>query len=214
MDVAGVIIGSVALLLSLFGAAVSAVQLTHYIRFRKPRLRAEYAKLPVKKGASGSTIGPGKVVINARGGARPMAITTRQIHFFLPSGQPLGGYGSGSIRTTARSTLGMAPLPSLVELPPEEWLRLEVDIDPFSLKQLPERLDMAVYLATAESRLPPLLVPFVLSKDDTKYQFDNLDELRRNSDWTWDHPGRATRDRLRRLSRRAWQRFRVYRKTR
>ncbi len=175
MDVAGVIVGSIALLLALLSLAVPGYQLQRYFRFRKPLFKIEKAWLEVSRLPPPNErevfVGPGKIVLNARGATRPIFLREYEVFSFRPDGER-GRVGGGSGQALR------------VELPPEQWTRLELDlIVGFGLGELdeiPRKREVEVYLKSPEEPFR-VLVPLELTRRKNQYVLDDYKELRRNA---------------------------------
>lgn len=185
MDVAGVILGSLSLLL---GLVLSAYQLQRFFRFRRPLFKVEEVELPAREQQAGKKaytfVGPGKVVINARGANRPISIKESQVIFLGGAEKkPLGGYGSSGITANKAGATGILSLPFLVDLPTETWHRFHIDLGQVGIQKEhlgPEStLELELHLRSPEE---PFVVPVKLratQKGDSYF----LDDMEEESRW-------------------------------
>jgi hypothetical protein len=110
MDIATTIAAWLALALGIPSAAVAALQVQHYIRFRQPVFTIKELELPVVRKAGVTFAGPGKIVLNARGARYPVTLT-RWGCFLFNTGSKQGT--GGGIFTEG-----------LITLDPEVWTEL------------------------------------------------------------------------------------------
>lgn len=152
---AALIVGSIALILSVFASMVSGYQVQRYWRFRKPVFRVEEAALGVDQqefeGKRYARLGRGKVVINARGSMRLTQVREWGLSHYGPDGRPLGGFETGKLQPMPSST-GVAKGDFVVELPPEEWTRFQIDLGMMTvpMDELPDLYTFDLFLATPE----------------------------------------------------------------
>ena len=162
MDVAGVILGSLALILTLLSATVAGFQLRHHVRFRRPVFAVRQAELEAKMKREFAIVGPGSIVLNIRGAAHPVTINKWEAVLF-DGDRPRGGFSTEMARP--------------ITLEPEVWtlvpIRFEVGMglntDP------PSSLVVEVYLTNPRD---VFIVPvrLKLAKDGSRYYHDDLDQ--------------------------------------
>ena len=91
MEVAGIIIGSISLLLSL---SLGTIEIQRRVRYRKPQFRVESAEIPVdKEMGTGDkryvSLGQGQLILNVRGSRDTIMFGHYESMFFRPDGSPL-----------------------------------------------------------------------------------------------------------------------------
>lgn len=174
MDIAGVIIGSIALLLSLFASVVPGVRLVRYFRFRKPVFKIRDAQLDVRRvppESEGHVLaGPGHIVLDVRGASQPMLLREYEVFAF----QRLEGESPGGVGLTG---------PEInVQLPPEKWVtvRLEVELGYIVGKHddIPRTFELEAYIKSPEEVFV-VTVPLFLTQGKDKYLLDKHNEWRR-----------------------------------
>jgi len=177
MEVAGVVIGSIALTLALFSSAYAAFQLQHVIHFRKPVFTVEEVELPVKERAGYTFfVGPGHFVVNVRGATHLVTLTKQMIHFFR-GGRPRGGFGTEMT----------------MSIPPLVWTRVAVPFQiGMGMEELPPSLDVEIYLSNPRD-LYVVPIQVELSQDSSKYVYHDWGYTRLIHRMVWRHHGRLRR---------------------
>lgn len=143
MDVAGVVIGSLALLLSVLASALAGVQVKREFDFRKPLFKVTAAELEGRLNAGAALVGPGKIQFRVRGANSAITLTSWQLGF----------------NSTKNVFQGTPEQPFSVNLPIRAWTS-------FSL-----RLDSPLTASVGTDRLPAtvdLVAPF--TTPDTVYR--------------------------------------------
>ena len=195
MDILTTVAAWLALALAVPSAAVAALQVQHYIRFRRPVFTVQEAELPLQRTSYGLTmVGPGKIALNARGARYPVTLT--RCGCMLYTSGRMGGSGGAWFAQ------------DLVTLQPEVWTGLPVEHFGIGIPgELPSHLYGEVYLLNPrDTFVVPLKLK--LSGGGSKYSLDEFAELTRWAGRTWDRgrrgfPGmlRAFQARLRRAHR-------------
>ena len=165
MDVAGVVIGSIALFLALFSSSVAVFQLQHYVRFRRPVFAVRDARpLPVVVTGGDWGAGSVKVVVNARGARYPITFTKSEV-VLLTSERGHAGVGAGV------SSEGQG-----FTLQPEVWTTIELEsVGIGAPGDPPARLRGEIYLSNPRD---VFTVPlnFKLAGDGLTYYLDDGNE--------------------------------------
>jgi hypothetical protein len=177
VEVAGVVIGSLALVLGLFSSAYAAFQVHDFIRFRKPVFTVHEAELPVKHGATWHSVGPGGFVLAVRGAANAVTVTKWEIILFRRGG-PAGGLGEDRV----------------TNIPPRVWTRITSPSIHVVVQSVPPPtfLDVEIYL-TNPRNLYIVPIRLKLSEDGSKYYYHDLGYMHRLHRTMWRHQGRLRR---------------------
>lgn len=196
MALAGVIIGSVAIVLSVFAAGVALFQLQRLWRFRRPVFVIESADFEINRserdGKKLIGLDPGRVVFNARGASRPFPLVALRIKYpHVGNPRVAGGFGSGSPPGYPHpSGQYLVELPYIGKLPAESWSRfqllavtdaaiafgsLDEDVQP------PESINLDLYFESPEEEFPS--IPLALCRSGTEnYVLDRSMQKSRRSD--------------------------------
>lgn len=156
MDVAGVVIGSIALLLSLFGSAYAGVQLTRAFRFRQPKVFVEEGELPARHEEGCTIIGPGSIDVSIRGASRSMTLSGYDIIF------PQSERGAVS-----------SPKKGLnIQIATRSYHKLTFQIDTYVIStagEPPQEYAAYLVLRTPDETLPPTTIALYRADDATRY---------------------------------------------
>ena len=184
MALAGVVIGSVALFLSVFASIVALYQLQHYWRFRKPVFKIESAEFGVRRHEVPGKpqlafLTDGNLVLNVRGASRAMSLSHYTVTYPDPrvAGAVGGGFGAGSPRLKAKpSGLDVVETPYIVELPAETWKRLDLEVamgaplvdwqDEGGDMEPPKYVELGLHFESPEERFPRIPIPLRRSGDE------------------------------------------------
>ena len=160
MDVAGVVIGSMALFLALFSSTVAGFQLQHYVRFRKPVFTVKEAQLPVRIRQSQAFLGPGDIVLNIRGAMHPVTLNKWEMIFFM--GRIKIGSG-GEVRPTT--------------LEPHVWTLVPIRLDSGIALQDGPRASLQAEIYFTNPR-DVFIIPLQLKlvEDGSRYALDDAGE--------------------------------------
>lgn len=159
-------VGTIAAIVVAVGGLIAiilgAIQLKHYLDFRRPLVHPKDVDLPVSRKAGHALIGPGALLLNLRGARNPVTITKWEYMFFKPEG---GGGGQGSEG------------PSFT-LEPQVWRQFAIPIEGgLGLKgDPPASLYVEVYLSNPRDVFTGRM-KLKLTDDCSKYYLDNLDEF-------------------------------------
>ena len=190
MDVAGVVIGSIALLLSLFGVAAAGFQVQRYYRFRRPQFKPVDASFEANvRDSSRVTIGPGKVTFLVRGASRPILLTQYEIY----SSQPDPNSGRFGVSSTEELN---------VELMPEGYRKLNFEAilgyPVVGQTTPPRKFTFEVFIKSPEEVFV-VSVPLMLTQGADRYVLDTYKDWWRFANRTYFRQKYGLRDRIRRL---------------
>jgi len=179
VDVANLVIGLIALVLSLFSSAYVAVQLQRFVRFRKVAFHIEDFDLPVKEDSGFKSLGLGEIPVNVRGASEAVTLTFQEMIVYT---EGRSGGGPGNL--------------CAIHIAPFEWQRIQVRFaGRIGLPQndIPRILDVDLNLSNPDDvYVVPLRLK--LSPDGSKYTYINWGHTRRYLYRTmWRHNTRLRR---------------------
>ena len=134
MDVAGVVIGSIALFLSIFASSVAVYQLQRLWRFRRPVIQIESAEFGIRNQEDGAKtyifLTSGNMILNIRGASRPLPIASYMVRCLTRVRKATSvGFGAGSdIGRVSPAAGDISEVPYLAEIPPGSWKRFNLQV--------------------------------------------------------------------------------------